>query len=123
MNLTVMQDGSEQIRYRDPSIPIYVSRGDLRTFPNMAALCHWHEDVELLISHKPYCKVETVDGWQIYDIVRQEFLTEEVFAEVIPYGKLSFLLKSEDGDKYLIMPLSYSGFNDCKVAVISSHLE
>lgn len=54
MNLTVMQDGSEQIHYRDPSIPIYVSRGDLRTFPNMAALCHWHEDVELLMPLRGY---------------------------------------------------------------------
>lgn len=54
MNLTVMQDGSEQIHYRDPSIPIYVSLGDLRTFPNMAALCHWHEDVELLMPLRGY---------------------------------------------------------------------
>lgn len=82
-----------------------------------------YEDVELLISHKPYCKVETVDGWKIYDIVRQELLTEEVFTEVIPYGKFTFLLKSEEGDKYLIIPLTYSRFNDSKVAVISSHLE
>lgn len=54
MNLTVMQDGSERIHYRDPSIPIYVKRGDLRTFPNMAALCHWHEDVEFLLPLRGY---------------------------------------------------------------------
>lgn len=54
MNLTVMQDGSEQIHYRDPSVPIYVSRGNLRTFPNMAALCHWHEDVEILMPLRGY---------------------------------------------------------------------
>lgn len=52
MGLTVMQDGSERIHYRDPSIPIYVSRGDLSTFPGMAALCHWHEDAELLLPLK-----------------------------------------------------------------------
>lgn len=54
MNLTVMQDGSERIHYRDPTIPIYVSRGDLRRFPHMSALCHWHEDVELLMPLRGY---------------------------------------------------------------------
>lgn len=54
MNLTVMQDGSEQIHYRDPAVPIYVSRGDLRRFPHMSALCHWHEDVELLMPLRGY---------------------------------------------------------------------
>lgn len=64
MNLTVMRDGSEQIHYGNPSIPIYVSRGDLRTFPNMAALCHWHEDVELLMPLRGYLAY-IVDGTQV----------------------------------------------------------
>lgn len=59
--------------------------------------------INLLISHKPYCKVETEEGWQIYDIVRHELLTEEE-------------------DKHLIMPLTYSRFNDSKVVVISTRL-
>lgn len=54
MNLTVMQDGSEQIHYQDPAIPIYVRRGDLRSISNMSALCHWHEDVELLMPLRGY---------------------------------------------------------------------
>ena len=52
MNLTVMSDGSEQIRYNDPRIPIYVNRGDLKSLSGMAALCHWHEDVEILMPLK-----------------------------------------------------------------------
>ena len=75
--------------------------------------------VDLLKSDKPYCKVETIEGWQIYDIVKQEFLSEEVFADVVPYGEFSFLLKSDKEDKFLIMPTSYSRFNDKKTAVIS----
>lgn len=54
MNLSVLQDTSEQIRYNDPKLPLYVSRGDLKTFSNMAALCHWHDDVELLLPRKGY---------------------------------------------------------------------
>lgn len=62
--MSVMQDGSERIRYRDPSIPIYVVRGDLCSFPNMAALCHWHEDVELLLPLKGYLSYN-INGQQV----------------------------------------------------------
>lgn len=54
MNLTVMPDGSERIRYQDPAVPIYITRGNLRDLTNMAALCHWHEDVELLLPYHGY---------------------------------------------------------------------
>ncbi len=54
MNLTVLQDSSEQIHYNNPCIPIYVRRGNLRSFSNMAALCHWHDDVELLLTRQGY---------------------------------------------------------------------
>ena len=53
-NLDVLQDGSENIHYRAPAIPLYIVMGDLRRFPNMTALCHWHEDVELLLPIKGY---------------------------------------------------------------------
>lgn len=61
MDLNILQDGSEQIRYMDPAVPIYVNRGDLRTMSNMAALCHWHEDVELLMPLRGYLAYN-VDG-------------------------------------------------------------
>ena len=49
MNLTVLRDGSERIHYDQPGLPLYVRRGDLKGFSGMAALCHWHDDVELLL--------------------------------------------------------------------------
>lgn len=64
MSLTVLRDGSEQIHYGNPALPIYVSRGNLKTFPNMAALCHWHEDVELLMPVKGHLAY-LVDGIQV----------------------------------------------------------
>ena len=51
-NLTVLQDGSERIHYSNPFIPIYVCRGNLRGLSGMAALCHWHEEVEFLLPFK-----------------------------------------------------------------------
>lgn len=56
MSLTILQDGSERIRYENPSFPIYVSRGDLLSFPNMSALCHWHEELEILMPIKGYLR-------------------------------------------------------------------
>ena len=38
MNLTVMHDGAEHIRYQNPGLPIYVKRGDLKSISNMSAL-------------------------------------------------------------------------------------
>lgn len=64
MNVTVMQDGSERIYYNDPAVPIYVRRGDLASLSNMSALCHWHEDVEVLIPLKGYLSY-SVNGTQI----------------------------------------------------------
>ncbi len=54
MPLTIMQDGSEQIHYDNPAFPVYVRLGNLRSFPNRAALCHWHEEVEILMPIKGY---------------------------------------------------------------------
>lgn len=52
MSLTILLDGSEQIRYENPAFPIYVSWGDLVSFPNLSALCHWHEELEILMPLK-----------------------------------------------------------------------
>ena len=49
MNIRIMSDGSERMRYPDPSIPLYIVHSDLRSLPDMTFLCHWHEDVELLL--------------------------------------------------------------------------
>ena len=49
MNLTVLQDGSERVRYNDPQIPIYISRDYLHSFTGMSPLSHWHDDVEFIL--------------------------------------------------------------------------
>ena len=65
MDLDVMFDGSEKIHYQDPAVPIYITYGNLRDLSNMAALCHWHEDVELLLPTKGYLSYR-VNGRQIH---------------------------------------------------------
>lgn len=52
MALAIMQDGSERIAYRDPAFPVYIRKSNLTIFPEMAFLCHWHEELELLVALK-----------------------------------------------------------------------
>ncbi|MDO4337884.1 MAG: AraC family transcriptional regulator [Eubacteriales bacterium] len=44
----VMQDASEIVHYDNPDIPLYIRTGILSDYPDMKALCHWHEDIELI---------------------------------------------------------------------------
>ncbi len=38
----------EIVRYNSPGIPLYIQRDQLALYPDMQALCHWHEDLEFL---------------------------------------------------------------------------
>jgi len=49
INLSVMKDASEYLKYNNPAIPLYVKAGNLSSFPHMEALCHWHDDIEFLL--------------------------------------------------------------------------
>src|SRR5258708_766037 len=47
--LTVRDDLSEVIAYTSPNVPIRAVQGTLSHFPNKAAVCHWHSDLECII--------------------------------------------------------------------------
>lgn len=44
--MDIMQDNSEIVHYEQIDIPIYIKTAKLSEFPNMQALCHWHDDIE-----------------------------------------------------------------------------
>lgn len=44
----LMQDASEIVFYDHPDIPVYIKEDDLSEYPDMKALCHWHEDIEVI---------------------------------------------------------------------------
>ena len=68
MEPTFMTDGSERMRYRDPSIPLYIVQGDLVSLRNMVFLAHWHEDIELMLCLK---------GYQTYNVNGQAIRVDE----------------------------------------------
>lgn len=56
-NFNLMKDDSEIVQYNNPNIPFYLKKGKLSIYPNMSALCHWHEDIEyikILKGHMTY---------------------------------------------------------------------
>lgn len=58
-NIDIMQDASEIVHYDNPDIPLYIRIGILSAYPDMKALCHWHEDIELI------CIIEGEMNYQI----------------------------------------------------------
>lgn len=44
----IMKDQSEVVHYTLEVLPVYISTAALSEYPNMRALCHWHEDIELI---------------------------------------------------------------------------
>ncbi len=77
---------------------------------------------DILTPSKPYCKVAKDGLYGIYDIERKEFVSDERFTDVVPYEKNIYRLKTEKGDKYLIMPLYYNRYRIKQPAVISEKL-
>lgn len=86
IDIDVMQDASEIVHYDNPKIPIYIRHGLLSSYPDMKALCHWHEDIEL---------IHILDGEMYYDINGHKLLLEEgntliVNAKQMHYGYSHF---------------------------------
>lgn len=46
IDLDIMQDCSEVVHYDRPGVPLYIRTAKLSAYPNMRALCHWHDDLE-----------------------------------------------------------------------------
>ena len=67
-----------------------------------------YDRIELLTPSKPYCKVRKNRMWQIYDIERQELVSDEWFEEIIPCDEYVYRLKSQNGDKYLSLRWYYN---------------
>lgn len=83
------------------------------------------DKVEILQPYKPYFKVRKDGIWRIYDIERQEFVTDAGCEEVIPYGKNSYLLKTEGDTILMVLPSYYDRNSSYEVSleVVNSTLE
>ena len=48
IDIEIMQDASEIIHYDSPEISYAIQERLLSNFTDMRALCHWHDDIELI---------------------------------------------------------------------------
>lgn len=67
-NVDIMQDFSEIVHYDHPGVPLYIRRGKLSVYPNLRALCHWHDDIEL---------IRVIEGCMQYQIGEKKILLRE----------------------------------------------
>lgn len=80
-NVKVKEDGSEIISYDEEGIPIYIREGDLSAYPDYRALCHWHEDIELIY---------ILDGSMNYYINGKNILLTAGDSLVVNSGRLHY---------------------------------
>lgn len=68
IDIEIMQDASEIIHYDSPEVSYAVQERLLSNFTDMRALCHWHDDIELL---------HIFDGEMNYDVNGQKYLFQK----------------------------------------------
>lgn len=78
-----------------------------------------YRKIQILQHGMPYFKVGKEGAWQIYDIERRELVNEEYFGDIVPYNDTTFVLKSEAGDRYLILPEYYNRRAESQQATIA----
>ncbi len=94
----LMQDASEIVFYDHPDIPVYIKESDLSEYPDMKALCHWHEDIEM---------IHIIGGEMNYQINGSSILLKEEDCIVINSRQMHY---------------GYSYFHhDCRFACIRFH--
>ena len=100
--------------YGSPDGILYVRAGNtggLRDRYGVILPVDRYNRIEQLTPSKPYCKVSKDGKWQIYDIERQELVSDEWFEDIIPCDEYVYRLKSQNGDKYLSLRWYYDPYN------------
>ena len=88
MNRTTPMDGAERIRYQNPTFPLRVTRGDENSLP----LCHWHDDVELVL---------VTQGSMVYRVNNQEVKVVQGDAIFVNARQMHYGYSLEKGSTYM----------------------
>lgn len=89
INLDIMQDGSEIIHYDHAGIPLYIRTCTLSSYPHKRALCHWHDDIEL---------IHVLKGKMNYDINGKCVLLKEDDCLMVNTRQMHYGYASENQD-------------------------
>lgn len=88
MNRATPMDGAERIRYQNPTFPLRVTRGDENSLP----LCHWHDDVELVL---------VTQGSMVYRVNNQEVKVVQGDAIFVNARQMHYGYSLEKGSTYI----------------------
>jgi AraC-like DNA-binding protein len=95
--LTVRDDLSEVIAYTSTHLPIRAVRGTLSDFPNKAAVCHWHSELECII---------VLEGEMHYFVNERVYRLACGTGIIVNANRLHFGYAVNDGDcMYLVLLL------------------
>ncbi len=104
-SITIEPGESETIIYNNKNFPVYLKLGKLSTYPNYSAICHWHNDLEII-----YIK----EGSMNYDVNGEKITLNEgegifINSKAFHYGYS--LNKKECIFICFIFPISLLSFN------------
>jgi AraC family transcriptional regulator, melibiose operon regulatory protein len=94
--LTVRDDLSEVIAYTSPHVPIRAVVGTLSHFPNKAAVCHWHSDLECII---------ILEGEMHYFVNEQVYRLRQGTGIIVNTNRLHFGYGVNDSDCVFVVLL------------------
>ncbi|GHO90403.1 putative HTH-type transcriptional regulator YdeC [Reticulibacter mediterranei] len=94
--LTIRDDLSEAIDYTSPNVPIRAVLGTLSHFPNKAAVCHWHSELECII---------VLEGEMHYFVNEQVYRLSQGMGIIVNTNRLHFGYGVDDRDCVFVVLL------------------
>lgn len=91
--ISVLKDASEIVHYNNPNIPLYVKSDWLSSYTDMAALCHWHEDIEYINPKK---------GHMDYYINGEKIIIQENDALLVNARQMHYGFSNDKTDCFFI---------------------
>ena len=89
IDIKIMQDASEIIRYDSDKLPYAIQERLLSQFTERRALCHWHPDIEC---------IRIYEGSMCYEINGEQILLQTGDIVIVNSGQLHYGYAHDDED-------------------------
>lgn len=82
-----------------------------------------HKSIEFVDKEKPFAKIGTrSSGWQLYDIERQEFITDVLYEDIQPYGENVIRLQKDSCYRYVVYENYYNWDSEERQYVVTDSI-
>ena len=114
IELEVMQDASEIIKYDSEMLPFAVQERKLSDYANMRAISHWHEDLEWIY---------ILEGQMNYDINGKEILLNKGDCLMVNSKQLHFGSAHKEQECRFIVLLFHPELFQCNIAMYQNYVQ